>query len=60
MKLFKRSECGFDFIICRFLRIFWDYDCFFIYIELPKHTLRFSPQAGSYIYNKKTGKYLWN
>lgn len=61
MKLFRREdEYSYDFLMSKCLRIFTDYGYFFVYIELPHYTLRFSPQAGSYIYNKKTQKYYWD
>lgn len=59
MTLFKRDEYGFDLILSKHLRIFWDCGTFFTYIELPHYTIRISPEAGHYIYNKKTKKYIW-
>ena len=59
MKLMQKNEYGFDVIISKFLRIFNDCGYWFCYIELPHYTIRLSYSAGSYIYNKKTDKYLW-
>lgn len=59
MKLFRREEYGYDLIISRFLRIFWDYGYFFCYIELPHYTIRISPHAGHYIFDKKTKTIIW-
>lgn len=42
MKLLKKNDCGFDFIISKYLHIFTEYDYWFIYFELPKYTIRIS------------------
>lgn len=59
MKIFRKEEYVFDLLISKHLRIFWDCGTFFLYIEFPHYTFRFSPGAGHYLYNKRTKKYLW-
>lgn len=59
MKIFKKNEYGFDLLMSKHLRIFWDCGVFFLYIETKNYTIRFSPSAGHYIYDKRTQKYHW-
>ena len=53
MTFMKKNDIGFDFIITKYLRIFKEFDYYFIYIELPKYIIRLST-AGCFI-NKKEG-----
>lgn len=57
MKLMKKNQYGFDFILTKNLKIFTDYKEFFCYLHLFHYTIRLST-AGFYIYDKKKEKYI--
>ena len=51
MIFMRKNDIGYDFIITKYLRIFKEFNYWFIYIELSKYTIRIS-SAGNYIYKK--------
>lgn len=52
MIFMKKNDIGYDFIITKCLRIFKEFNYWFIYIELPKHTIRLS-NAGHYLIKRR-------
>lgn len=52
MKFLKKNDIGFDFIISKYIRFFTEFNCWFLYFNLPKYTIRFS-NAGNYIFKKE-------
>lgn len=59
MKLMKKNDDGFDIILSKYFKLFNDCGTWFCYIILPRYTIRLSYGAGSYIYDRKVDKYLW-
>lgn len=57
MKLMRKNDEGFDFILTKYFKLFIDCGEWFCYIILPRFTIRFSG-AGFYIYDKKKDKYI--
>ena len=57
MKLMKKNDIGFDFILTKYFKFFTDCGELFCYIILPRYTIRFST-AGFYIYDKKRDKFF--
>ena len=51
MIFMKKNDIGYDFVITKCLRIFKEFNYWFIYIELPKYTIRLS-NASHYL-NKR-------
>lgn len=59
MKLMQKNEDGFDIILSKYFKLFKDCGIWFCYIHFPRYTIRLSHDAGSYIYDRKADKYLW-
>ena len=56
MKLLKKNDCDFEFISSKYFKFFTDCGEWFIYISLPKYTIRIS-SAGNYIYKNRGNKH---
>lgn len=57
MKLMKKNQYGFDFILTKNLKIFTDCKEFFCDLYLFRYFVRLST-TGFYIYDKKKEKYI--